>query len=362
MSLATLRTPVLALLIGMFVAACGDAPVPLAGTGSVPDLATFTVVARTEPVTQSWDGVVEATKQVILTAQTNARVEALPHEVGDVVAAGDVLVRFSDVEQQSARDAAAAMIAAARAERLNMEAEYERIRSIHERGLASAAELDRALAARDAARAALTSLQAQARQADRQLDYTVVRAPYAGIVTRRFVEVGEAVQAGPPSPQKLIAIESLEQLRVEVEVPQGVAGPIRASGQAWLEPDSGARLAVQQVIVHPRADPASHSFGVRLELEQAPAGLYPGMTVKVHFAVAEVERIRVPASALWQQGELAGVYLVEGPTVALRQVRIGDRADGLAEILAGLADGDVVASDPVAAMQWLVAQRAGTGT
>ena len=361
MRYAGLRFSLVATLAGLLLAACGSEPAPGQASGRTPDLAAITLTPQSQAAEQSWDGVVEAVQQTTLTAQTNARVEALPHDVGDVVAKGDVLVRFSDVEQVSAQRSAQAQIAAARADAVNAEAEYKRIAEVHQRGLVSASQLDQALAARNASRAALRAAEARSRQVGQQVDYTVVRAPYAGIVTRRFVEVGEAVQAGPPSPQKLIALQSLKHLRVQVEVPQSAIDAIRAGHQAQIVGADGKRVDAARMIIYPYADPATHSFTVRLELDDAPPGLYPGMTVKVAFATGQAERLLVPVSALWRQGELRGVYLIEGRHVALRQVRTGERFGDRIEILSGLAAGDQIARDPAAAMHWLAARHQETG-
>ena len=187
----------------------------------------------------------------------------------------------------------------------------------------------------------------------------MIRAPYAGIVTRRFVEVGEAVQAGPPSPQKLIALESLQHLRVEAQVPQSAIGAIRTGNHAEIILPDGQRQAVARMVIYPWADPASHSFRVRLQLDDAPAGLYPGMTVKVAFATGQAQRLLIPATALWRQGEVRGVYLIDGATVALRQVRTGQRFGDDIEVLSGLASGQTIARDPAAARRYLAAQRGG---
>ncbi len=352
----TVRIALAATLAGLLLAACGAESASSQASGPTPDLARLTVEPGSQAAEQSWDGVVEAVQQTTLTAQTNARVEALPHDVGDVVAKGDVLVRFSDVEQVSAQRSAQAQIAAARADAVNAEADYKRIAEVHQRGLVSASQLDQALAARNASRAALRAAEARSRQVGQQVDYTVVRAPYAGIVTRRFVEVGEAVQAGPPSPQKLIALQSLKHLRVQVEVPQSAIDAIRAGHQAQIVGVDGKRVDAARMIIYPYADPATHSFTVRLELDDAPPGLYPGMTVKVAFATGQAERLLVPVSALWRQGELSGVYLIEGRHVALRQVRTGERFGDKIEVLSGLAAGDQIARDPAVAMHWLTAR------
>ncbi len=344
----------LALVLALVIlSACGSSSPPAEKTGAAPDLATITLSTLDQPAEQSWDGVIEAVQRATLTAQTNARVESLPHDVGDLVDKGDVLLRFSDVEQQSAQRSAQAQIAAARANAVNAEAEYKRIREIHARGLVSTSQLDQAKAARDAAQATFNAARAQSQQVGQQVDYTVVRAPYAGIITQRFVEIGEAVQAGPPSPQKLISIESLKQLRVQVQVPQSAINAIRDGNHAQLVLADGKRTDVARMTIYPYADPATHSFTVRLELEDAPPGLYPGMTVKIAFATGTAERLLVPASALWTQGEVTGVYVIDGANVSLRQVRTGERFGDQIEILSGPEAGDNIARDPVAARQYL---------
>lgn len=321
-------------------------------------LVAVTVHRETMPAEQVWDGVVEAVNAATLSAQTNARVRELPYDVGDVVPAGAVLVRFTDVEQSSATHAAQAQIASAKAAYVNAEANYRRIDAIYARGLIAKADLDQALAQRDAAQAALSSAQAQWRQIGQQFDYTVVRAPYAAIVTRRFVQVGEAVQAGPPVPQPLIAVQSLEKLRVNVQVPQGAAVEIRRYGRAAVLADGDARrIVADSVSVFPYADPDTHSFSVRVEFPGRDAGLYPGMTVKVAFATGQTRRLMVPVAALVDRGELRGVYVIGVDGVSLRQVRTGTPENGRVEVLSGLDDGERVAVDPNAALRWLMRER-----
>jgi RND family efflux transporter MFP subunit len=340
------------------LAACDDGRQPaVAPSGAAPPLASLVVHAGESPDRQVWDGTVEAVDAAVLMAQTNARVLELPHDVNDVVPKGAVLVRFSNVEQRSAARAARAQIASARADYVDAEANYKRLAAIYPQGYVSKAAYDQALARRNAARAALDAAQAQWREAGQAEQYTVVRAPYAGVVTSRYVQVGEAV-AGPPFPQRLVAIASLEHLRVDVKVPQSVAGAIRRSGSAELLLDGGhRRLAAGRVTVFPYADPATHTFSVRLELPEGHAGLYPGMTVKVAFATGEARQLLVPLDALVQRGELQGVYVIDGHRVSLRQLRTGDTVGDRVEVLAGLDDGERIAADPAAAARWLVAER-----
>ena len=342
------------------IAACGGKPSAPDATASPIGLAASVVHAQSSRREQVWDGVVEAVNQVTITAQTNARVTELPHEVNDVVAKGEVLVRFSDVEQKSARNAAQAQIASAQASYKDAQASYDRIATVYAKGYVSTAQMDQQRAARDAAKAALEAARAQFGAVGQQLDYTVLRAPFAGVITQRFVHVGQAVQAGPPSPQPLIQLQALDDLRVNVQVPQSAVETIRKFGAAQVLPTDGQPITASSVEVFPYADPATHSFNVRLQLPAGDTGLYPGMTVKVAFATGEAKRMLVPATALVQRGELVAVYVIGDHDVTLRQLRIGNHLGAEVEVLAGLDDGERVADDPQAAIAWL-AKRHGRG-
>lgn len=344
------------------LAACSDKPSDAAAPSTPPALSGIVVHAIPARSQQVWDGVVEAVHQVTITAQTNARVLELPHEVNDVVAKGAVLVRFSDVEQKSARNAAQAQIASAQASYTDAQASYERIAAVYAKGYVSTAQMDQQRAARDASKAALEAARAQLDQVGQQLDYTVLRAPFAGVVTHRFVHVGQAVQAGPPSPQPLIQLQALDDLRVNVQVPQSAVDSIRKFHDADVVLADGRRVAAKLVEVFPYADPATHTFNVRLQLPAGDVGLYPGMTVKVAFATGEARQLLVPATALVQRGELVAVYVIGDHGVTLRQVRIGDRSGDRVEVLAGLDDGEHVARDPHAAISWLTTHRAASAS
>ncbi|MHB8448845.1 MAG: efflux RND transporter periplasmic adaptor subunit [Rudaea sp.] len=341
------------------LAACGREPAP-AKPAAAPPLRSFVVASTTARREQVWDGIVEAVNETTLAAQTNARVEELPVDVGDRVAKGQVLVRFTDIEQRSGRRSAEAAVAAARANSRQAQANWKRLDEIFARKLVARADLDAATAQRDAAQAALASAEAQLRSAGQQADYTVVRAPFDGVVTQRFVEVGQAVQAGPPQPQPLLALAALDALRVEATVPQGAVDSIRAHAQATLLPDGGEqRVPAASVSVLPTADPATHTFRVRVGIPAGTTGLWPGMTLKVAFAAGDAQRMQVPASALVRRGEIDGVYVIGADnSVALRLVRLGQHDGNVVEVLSGLAAGERVASDPDAAVRWLVALHA----
>jgi RND family efflux transporter MFP subunit len=261
-------------------------------------------------------------------------------------------MRFTDTEQRAALAAAEAAEMEAEARFAESESEYTRVAAMFENGTVARARYDQARASYDAARARLHAARAGVTSAREQLEYTLVRAPYAGIVSERLVEVGELVRPGAP----LMSGLSLERLRVAVDVPQSMLDPIRRIGKAQVY--LGDRtIAAEDLTFFPIADPAANTFRVRVGLPAASATLYPGSFVKVGFVIGETQRLLVPTSAVVHRSELTGVYVVTENAVALRQIRTGREYDDRVEVLAGLTAGELVAADPVSAGRYLQERR-----
>ncbi|MFC6185693.1 efflux RND transporter periplasmic adaptor subunit [Pseudoxanthomonas japonensis] len=343
----------LPLLLVAGLAACGR-EAPVAPAARVEGLQTFQVPAAEAAGGRAWEGVVEAVQQATLSAQTNGRVAAVERDVNDRVAAGDVLVRLSAVEQQAGMDAARAQLRAAEASATEADANYRRFANLAKDQFVSKAQLDQARMARDSATAARDAARAQLANAGQQTGYTTVRAPYAGIVATRDVEPGESVGLG----QTLMTVFAPGALRIDVAVPQSEAEAIRAHPVAVVVLDDGRRIDAAAVTVFPAADASTHAMRIRLQLPALDAPPQPGLTAKVAFpAVKGAAFPRVPVSALVRRGEVTAVYVLGDGRLSLRQVRLGDAAGDQVDVISGLKPGDRVAADPVAAQQALVAAR-----
>ena len=321
----------------------------LSGALQAAELPFDTVVVESSEVTQEriLEGQVEAVNQATMSAQTSGRIVEVFFDVDDFVPEGAVILRFRDTEQQAAYSQAKAALQEATARYTQAKSEFERIKGIYERQLVAKAQLDDATAALKAAEARLESAQAGLDAAEEQLEYTRVRAPYSGIVTERHVEVGEIARVGQP----LITGISLNQLRVTTQVPQRLINQVRQVGQARIILDGEVEVDSDSVTFFPYADAATNTFKVRLDLPEGVEGLFPGMFVKVAFAVGQNERLVVPRDAVIYRSEVSGVYVVgEDGRVALRHVRLGRGLDdGSVEVLAGLTPGERIALDPVRA-------------
>lgn len=310
-----------------------------------PALESIVITPVRTPLERRFDGTVEAVNQSTVAAQTTGRVEAVLFDVDDVVPAGAIIVRLRAVERSAGLQQAEATLREASAHEAEAQSRYRRIAGLYEEKVVARAVYDEATAARDAAVARLAAARAALSSAREGIAYTEVRAPYAGIVTRRHVEPGETVGPGTP----LLSGMSLQQLRVAVDIPQSIIEPVRRIGKAAIYIGE-QRMEATKLTLFPEASVPSNTFRARLDLPENSVDLRPGMFVKVALVVGETERLLIPARALLERGEVTAVYVIAADhRTSLRQIRLGHRFEEHIEVLAGLDAGERIALEPLAA-------------
>ncbi len=319
------------LITSLALCACTDKPVS-SSPSKIPDISTIIVENAKVAQEVRFDGLVEALNQATVSAQTGGRVVELPVDVGDFVKKGDLILRMTDVEQKARTASAQAQFAEAKAQ-------FARMQDLLAKRLIAKADFDKAEAAYKSAEAAL-------KESEQALGYTAIYAPYSGIVVNRAVKVGETVAPGTP----LLTGLSLEQLRVQVDIPQAHIGPVRKFKKARVQAASGTWLESADIRIPPSADSQSHSFKVLINLPEGQHGLFPGTLVKVAFVSGETEQLLIPEASVAQRGEVSAVYVKTANAIEMRQVRLGSRtSDNHFPVLAGLQAGEQIVVDPVAA-------------
>ncbi len=310
------------------------------------------------PETLLVDGIVEAINEATISAQTSGQVMEVNFDVEDFVKRGEILVKLNDEEQRSSLSQAQAQLNEAKAYLSGSQSEYTRIKGAYDRKAVPASEMDRVNASLRAAKAQVSAAEAALNRADEQLKYTVIKAPYSGVVVERHIERGEIANVG----QLIMTGISLEQLRVNATIPQTQLTAIQAHKQAEIVIDSlpsVKRYPAQKITISPKANNKAHSFNVRLDLPAKTDHVYPGMFVKVEFMIGQVRRLMVPAQAVAHRGEVRAVYVVDGTgKISMRQVRLGKKHEEQIEILAGLTEGENIALNPLDAAIALKEQRA----
>ena len=303
------------------------------------------------------DGVVEAVNRSTIAAQTGGQITEIHFDVDDYVEKGQVIVRLKDSQQRAALTAAEAQLKQAETALQDASDSYDRAEKVFDKGAISEADMDKITAALESARAAREAAAAGVEQAREQLDYTKITAPYNGIVTERHVQTGEVASPGTP----LMSGISLDELRVNVDVPQSLIPVIRKDPQGYIIGPNGQPITAEKITVFPYADQSSNTFRVRLDLPETDGGFFPGMYVKTGFIIGMEKLLLVPESAVVYRSEVTGVYVIDEQTgkVSLRYIRTGRRfPDGNITVLSGLSPGETIALNPVEAG---VAAKQGSG-
>ena len=319
-----------------------------AAAAAAEPLKTAPVEMRDMDLSYTAEAVVEAVRQSTVSAQIAGRIVDLRFDVGDYVKKGQVIARIDERAVTQAEAASVAQVREAQAGLANARAQYERSKQLLAQKFISQAALDKAESDYRAAQARVTALLAGAGAAATERSFATIVAPYSGVVSARYVELGEMATPGKP----LMTGFDPSTLRVVATVPQAQVAAIQAGARARVEvPSSGKWIDVRNIVVVPSADPRTHTTRIRLELPEDVRGVYPGVYARAHFVTGSALKLQVPRSAVVQRSEVTGVYVVDDKGVPrLRQVRLGEAADeNFVEVLAGVRPGERVALDPVRA-------------
>ena len=319
------------------------------------ELAAAPALAATSSTAAAFDGVVEAVRQTVISAQVPGAVVQLDAKVGDAVKAGQVLLR---IDARAANQNAVASDAQVLAARASLEAatqEVERQTQLYQKNYISQAALERAESAFKATRAQLSAQGAQAAAVRTESGFYVIRAPFAGVVADVPVSLGDMAMPGRP----LLTLYDPSALRITAAVPQSVATQLVA-GQ-WPRAELPGLPAARQWPtparwqVLPTVDSATHTMQIRVDLAASLPGVAPGAFARLWLPLSGAagvasRSLTVPLQAIVRRAEMTGLYVLDADgRPALRQVRLGRVSGDRIEILSGLMPSERVATDPEAA-------------
>jgi len=317
------------------------------------------------PVQQPVTRYLEATGNAAAVSSTNlvARVQgflqSIDYKDGDLVKQGTTLFTIEPEPYKLRLQQAQAAEGGARAALKQAEAEYERQTDLAGRQVASKAALENATANRDSALARLKQAEVDTKQAELNLSYTQVRAPFDGIVTARLVSLGELVGANGPT--QLATIVETDPIYVNFNISERdvlqIRAEIRRLGitkeelravpiEVGLQTDKGYPHQGTLDYVSPKIDPSTGTLAVRAVLKNPDGVLVPGYFVRVRVAADEENSLLVPDAALGSdQGGRYVLVVNKDNVVEQRKVTTGPRVGELRAIDSGLkADDRVVIS------------------
>lgn len=299
---------------GLLTSACGGQPEAALEQPGEP-VRVQVSYAQSAPDRGSFPATVEASETVRLATRTSGTIRRISVDVGSRVRSGDTLVVL-DQDDMRAR------IAGARSQARVARKAYERIESLAADGAASEQELDEATARLESAESALEEAMAQEA-------YSVLRAPFAGVVTDRRADAGDLAVPGQP----ILTLSGGGRLQVRADLPARLAGSVRVGDALPLIHDGRALTATVTRVV-PALERETRRFRVEARLSSG-SGVLPGAYARLGVTSAEDATVWIPADAVVRSGQLTGVYTVENERLRLRWVRLGEDREGAVELLSG---------------------------
>jgi RND family efflux transporter MFP subunit len=316
-------------------------------------------------------GYVVARRQATVASKITAKMVELDIEEGEHVNAGQIIAKLDDTNVRAALNQAAAQLDYAKAtltetqvNLTNAQRDYDRQKSLLQGHFVSQAAVDNAQTSVDALRAQLASQRSNvdvvARAmsvAQRNLDDTIVRAPFSGVVTVKAAQPGEMVSpisaGGGFTRTGIGTIVDMDSLEIQVDVNENFINRVRSAQQATAKlnayPDW--QIPAHVIAVIPTADRSKGTVTVRIALDQKDARILPEMGVRVSFLADSTQEpgskaavgVNLPSNAVQGSGATGAVFVVHDDTVERRAVRLGAGSGDSITILSGLAAGERVA-------------------
>jgi len=340
-------------------------------------IAVHTAVARSEATGASGErtvlnasGYVTARLKATVSSKVTGKVTDVLIEEGMQVAAGQVLARLDDTNVKASLLLAEAQFKSAKSSleetrvRLkDAEQDLERQSDLRKKDVAPVADYDHARAAVLAFRARLEQQQSDADVAERtveiwrqQLDDTIIRAPFAGIVTSKAAQPGEMISpmsSGGFTRTGICTVVAMESLEIEIDVNESYINRVVAGQpvEATLDAYADWKIPCHVIAIIPTADRDKSTVKVRVGFDKLDPRILPEMAVKVAFRTTSgadamaTKAVLVPKTALQEQGGRNVVMVVQGGRVERRAVTIANVVSDEASVSAGLAAGERVVLD-----------------
>lgn len=299
---------------------------------------------------------VQADNQAMLTPKVAGVVEKIFKDKGDRVNAGDQLARLDQTDYLIGLDAAKAQrtvaeaaVAQAKVVFETVEINYQRFQELFSQKAVSSAEFEKVETGYAQAKAGLAVAQAQLvqagaglRAAKRRLNETVIKAPFAGYIVQRMMDIGE--MATPQRP--LFMLVNSDKVEFDVSVTELEIASLKVGMEAKIRVDafSNETFVANIELINERIDPATRTVSVRLIKDNADHRIKPGMTARVRIVLPEKEYVVVPRAALLTRDNEEGTVFVvrDDMTIEERKVLISGGESGYSILTEGVSVGETI--------------------
>jgi len=289
------------------------------------------------------NGIVEPERKVEIFSRLSAYVKEIVKEEGAYVKENDVLAILDDTEIGISHEQARIALEQAKLSMDESEKNLARSQELFKKELISEQEYQTAEAANKQRLLDFRNREEVSKDLELQLNWTKIRSLAEGFVTERLIEVGSRVTSN----QKVYTIEDFKPLLIRVFVPTSDALRLKTglSANVATEILKGEVFKGTVTLINPRIDVQTGTIKVTVEAYDDTLRLKPGMFVEVRIATGKKDNVLViPRKAiLYKQGKTY-VFLLKGNLASQQEITLGLTEEDLAEVAAGIAEGDVIIS------------------
>jgi RND family efflux transporter MFP subunit len=330
------------LVTGLVLTACGGEAEGGGPQAAVVD--TVHVRGQDVPNIVTAVGTVEADHQTEVMAEVSGRVVGILRDEGSPVAAGTAVIQLDPDEYRNQAQSAAAELSRAQAQFEADSRQLERFEKLLEAGAVDQATYDDLIARVESGKAAVEQARAGLGTARLDLGRSTLRAPFAGTVGKRHVQLGEYVSSGGDGSAVFDLVDD-DPLKIRFSVPEVYANDVKTGDQITfrVRTDTVASRQAQVDYVSPRIDPATRTLEVTAVYTNPDQAVRPGAYADVQVTTSVLEDAAlVPEVALYTEGTDNYVYVVQDSTAERRAVEVGPHIDDRVVILSGVRPGEAV--------------------
>ena len=270
---------------------------------------------------------IEAFAEADVIAKVEGEIREVLVEEGDDVKKGQILARLDG-------DRLRLELNESRARLNKMQRDFERNKELREKGLLSEGDFEKI-------RFDVEALEAAFNLASLELDYTQIRAPIPGVISERYIKLGNTVRIGEP----MFRVTSFDPLVAYMHIPEREFRRISAGQPVAIDIDAlaGEDFIAAVTRVSPIVDPGTGTFKITIEIRDATYRIKPGMFGRMSIVYDKHENVlQVPRSAVIEDMGVETVFVVEDEKAVRRVVQTGYGEKGMIEIVDGLSDTDDV--------------------
>ncbi|MDW7679551.1 MAG: efflux RND transporter periplasmic adaptor subunit [bacterium] len=291
----------------------------------------------------SLTGNIQPWKKVNVAPNVPGTVDRIYVDRGDRVAKGQLLAELDTRATKLRLEQAKAGLSVAKASYEDASKNWERIKELHEKGTVSPQQFEKVQMGFKAGQAQLEQAQAAFNLAEYQLEVSIMNAPFAGVITGKYMNEGEMINPSMPGSRGVLTLMDINKVKIEVNISENqfakvtVGLPVSVTVDAYPDEKFNGEVS----IVNEAADPMSRTFAVEITVPNSNEKLKAGMFARVEITTEKRTNVWIlPVDAVFAEQGNDYVYVVNNNHAIKRTVKLGLHQEEQVELISGLDESE----------------------